>query len=269
METTGGGKGQRAVQDSFCLHMREVMVCPGCHRTSPNPAHDYDTNVFYVPVRSLMEAAGRQKQAAGADFGALLQAAGSGDLYRCSNTSSKGPKGGGGGCVLARRGEKHAGHRYLVQRPPLVFSLGLVWDNLKADSQEIQAILGLIQPAVNLAHFKLPPSCSSSSSFTSPPGDHQQQQEEGEEGYAGILRAFFAFHPQKHHYVAFFHHPASRGWICVDDSQVHALGPSHTEALGHCAEQQYQPSLLFYEVTQQKKQKDGVVRMMNGGSARK
>jgi hypothetical protein len=30
--------------------------------------------------------------------------------------------------------------------------------------------------------------------------------------------------------------------------QVHPVGPSHTDAIARCAEQQYQPSLLFYEV---------------------
>jgi hypothetical protein len=50
-----GEEGRRAVRHSFCLHMREMMVCSGCGQASPNPPRDYDTNIFYVPVRSLME----------------------------------------------------------------------------------------------------------------------------------------------------------------------------------------------------------------------
>jgi hypothetical protein len=244
----GGGGGQRAVAEAFTLHLREVMLCPGCGRASPYPARDYDTNVFYVPVRSLMEAAswghvanggngrGKQQQAAPAaaalDFGALLQGAGSGDLYGCGH--------GHEGCPVARRGEKHAGHRYLVRRPPQVFSLALVWDTLRGDSREIQAILGLIEPVLRLGHFRLPPAASAAHAEGMGPGE-----------YVGLLQGFFAFHPQKHHYVCFLaRHPAAAagGWVCLDDSEVHVLGRSHADALRQCAEQQYQPSLLFYEV---------------------
>lgn len=253
----GGGGGQLAVAEAFTLHLREVMLCPGCGRASPYPARDYDTNVFYVPVRSLMEAAswgrvaaggnGRKQQqqapaaaaAAALDFGALLQGAGSGDLYGCGH--------GHEGCPVARRGEKHAGHRYLVRRPPQVFSLALVWDTLRGDSREIQAILGLIEPVLRLGHFRLPPAAAGAHAHA----EAGMGMGMGPGEYVGLLQGFFAFHPQKHHYVCFLaRHPAAAagGWVCLDDSEVHVLGPSHAEALRQCAEQQYQPSLLFYEV---------------------
>lgn len=234
----GGGEGQRAVRDSFCLNLREVMLCPGCGCPSPSPARDYDTNVFYVPVRSLVEESERRNPPGGQtsmaaamaqDFGALLQGAGSGDLYRCRNTER---------CPVARRGDKHAGHRYLVGRAPLVFSLGLVWDSLKGDPQETQALIGLIAPVLRLGHFKLP--------LQQQPHQGQGQQQ-GE--CVGVLKGFFAFHPQKHHYVAFLFHPGA-GWVCLDDGVGRLLGPTHVEALQQCGEEHYQPSLLFYEVTQ-------------------
>jgi len=234
----GGGKGRRAVRDAFCLHLREVMLCPGCGCSYPNPARDYDTNVFYVPVRLLVDEAERRSRSSGQasmeaamalDFGALLQGAGSGDLYRCSNTER---------CNFARRGEKHAGHRYLVGNTPLVFSLGLVWDSLKGDPHETQALIGLIAPVLRLGHFKLPLQQQSYQ------GQGQQQRE-----CVGVLKGFFAFHPQKHHYVAFFFHPGA-GWVCLDDGVGKMLGPTHVEALRQCAEEHYQPTLLFYEVDQ-------------------
>lgn len=236
--SAGGGEGQRAVRDSFCLHLREVMLCPGCGCPSPSPARDYDTNVFYVPVRSLVEESARRGSSGGQtsmaaamarDFGALLQGAGSGDLYRCRNTER---------CPVARRGEKHAGHRYLVGRSPLVFSLGLVWDSLKGDPLETQALIGLIAPVLHLGHFKLP--------LQQQPHQGQGQQQ-GE--CVGVLKGFFAFHPQKHHYVAFLYHPGG-GWVCLDDGVGRWLGNSHVEALQQCGAEHYQPSLLFYEVTQ-------------------
>lgn len=236
----GGGEGQRAVHDTFSLHLREVMLCPGCGCPSPSPARDYDTNVFYVPVRSLMDEAARRAPgglppssmaaAMAMDFGALLQGAGSGDLYSCRNVER---------CGVARRGEMHAGHRYLVQRPPSVFSLGLVWDSLKSDSGEIQTMLRLIAPVLRLGHFKLPMQ----------PG---QPQPPAQGETVGVLRGFFAFHPQKHHYVAFLYYPSVPGWVCLDDGAVLVVGPTHTEALRQCAEQHYRPSLLFYETQPQK-----------------
>lgn len=232
---TGGEEGRLVVRDSFCLHLRELMFCPTCGSSSPSPARDYDTNVFYVPVRSLIEEAARRassksnsisiSESVGLDFGSLLQDAGSGDLYRCRNTEA---------CPIARRGEKRAGHRYLVRGPPSVFSLGLVWDSLKADPRDTQALIDLLSSTICLKHFKLPV-------------EHQGDDDVEQQGeMIGVLRGFFAFHPQKHHYVSFLLYDGT-GWVCVDDGRAYALGPHLSDALKECTEQQYQPSLLFYE----------------------
>jgi hypothetical protein len=128
-----------------------------------------------------------------------VQGAGSGDLYSCSTK----------GCGVARRGEKRAGRRYLVDDPPQVFCLGLVWDSLKGDAREIEALTGVIQPTTRLDALLLP--------AASRGGEGKGQRGGGGEAE---LRGFFAFHPQKHHYVAFLYHHASGRWICLDDSEV-------------------------------------------------
>lgn len=221
------------VEDTFCLHVREVMSCPSCTRPSPSPPHDYDTRVFYVPVTSLMEAANLLPTPSNPNppkgsmvHGALLQAAGKGDVYSCSYKD----------CPTARQGSKDpplltAARRYLPRPPPRVLSLQLVWDSLRDDGRKLETVLHLIDPVINLA--SLLPLPSPSHTFAE-------------------LRGFFAFHPQRHHYVAFLYHerspPRISQWVCVDDSMVQVLGPAHSDAIAYCAAQHYQPSLLFYQL---------------------
>ena len=185
LSISGRGDTALVVQETFSLRMREMMVCPGCSRSWPNPPHDYDTHVFYVHVRALKDVAAKAgkrhvggKQSSGLALDALLQTAGKGDLYSCQNIES---------CSMARRGEKRAGHRYLLSGPPQVFSLGLVWDTLRVDQEDVKSVLQLIEPTLSLKAFRLPSRGAAEMPQAVPCAE---------------LRAFFCFHPQKHHYVA-------------------------------------------------------------------
>lgn len=270
--TTGESRVSRVVEECFSLKVREVMTCPACGRSSPQPPHEYDTHVFYLPVRSLMEAAATSSPTSAARAGsnngdrhvpdALLQAVGRGDLYSCSHQDcplmraqqqqhQHSSRGRGGGSSSSAAPRLVAARRYLVQGPPRVLSLGLVWDSLKSDPRKIETVLRLIEPVIHLDSLTLP---TASSATGSPVHGQQRQQQQSAE-----LRGFFAFHPNKHHYVAFLCHEHSqeqqqqegggqRRWVSVDDSEVRVLGPDASDALAVCAEQQYQPSLLFYQL---------------------